>query len=114
MEEDEEEEEEARQSLFRIDGTVVPNIPIGNNPWTVARYLKSLRKSPGQLKLGAGFYYKVSVILIYDIILCNNTGNTHLGSHKMKASTPSAVREAAAVGMYIPPTWYIMFPQFSL
>ena len=64
VEEDEEEEGEARPSFFRIDGMVVPNSPIGNNPWTVARYLKSLRKSPGQLKLGAGFYYKVSVIFM--------------------------------------------------
>ena len=61
--EEDEEEGEGRPSMFMIDGTVVPDCPINNLPWTVTRYLKSLRRSPGQLKLGVGFYYKVSVYL---------------------------------------------------
>ena len=61
VEEDEEDEGEAKPCMFRIDGTMVPDSPVNNLPWTVARYLKSLRKSAGQLKLGVGFYYKVSL-----------------------------------------------------
>jgi hypothetical protein len=60
VEEDEEDEGEAKPSMFRIDGTMVPDSPVNNLPWTVTRYLKSLRKSAGQLKLGVGFYYKGS------------------------------------------------------
>ena len=59
VEKDEEEEGQARPSMFRIDGTMVPECSINDLPWTVARYLKSIRKSAGQLKLGVGFYYKV-------------------------------------------------------
>lgn len=60
--EEEEEEGEAKPSIFRIDGTMVPDSPINDLPWTVTRYLKSLQKSAGQLKLGVGFYYKVSLL----------------------------------------------------
>ena len=61
LEEEEEEKDEGEPSIFRIDGTVVPECLINDLPWTIARYLKSLHKSPGQLKLGVGFYYRVSV-----------------------------------------------------
>ena len=37
-----------------------PDCPIDELPWTPSRYLKSLRKTAGQLKLGVGFHYKVS------------------------------------------------------
>ena len=57
---EDEKEEEAKPSTFRIDGTMVPDFLTNNLPWTVARYLKSLRKSAGHLKLGVGFYYRVS------------------------------------------------------
>ena len=60
IEEDDEERGEGEPSLFRIDGTVVPDSPVNNLQWTVSRYLSSLRKSAGQLKLGVGFYYRVS------------------------------------------------------
>ena len=46
---EDEEEEEAKPSMFRIDGTMVPDSLINNLPWTVARYLKSLRKSAGTM-----------------------------------------------------------------
>ena len=59
VKEDEEEEGEPKTSMFRIDGTVVPECPIYDLPWTVARYLKSMKKTARQLKPGAGFYYKV-------------------------------------------------------
>lgn len=54
------EEGEAKQSLFRIDGTVVPVNPVNDLPWTLGHYLKSLRKSAGQLKVGVGYHYKVN------------------------------------------------------
>ena len=40
VEEDEDEEGEAKPSIFRSNGTVVPDSPINALPWTVARYLK--------------------------------------------------------------------------
>ena len=52
-------------TLFRSDGTVVPNKPIVSNysdrseAWTLERYLKSSKKSAAQLKLGVGYRYKV-------------------------------------------------------
>ena len=55
VEEDEEEKVERELSVFRIDRTVVPKCSIRGFPWTITRYLKSLGKTPGQLKLGVGF-----------------------------------------------------------
>ena len=57
---EEEEEGEGRLTMFRIDGTVIPDGDIGGAAWTIARYLKSLNKSPGQIKLGVGYYYRVN------------------------------------------------------
>ena len=45
VEEDEEEEGEPKPSIFRINGTVVPDSPINDLPWTVSRYVKSLQMS---------------------------------------------------------------------
>ena len=61
LEEEEEQVGEGEPSIFRVDGTVVPDCLVSDLPWTISRYLKSLNKSPGQLKLGVGFYYRVSV-----------------------------------------------------
>ena len=61
-EEDEEEKGEGKPSMFRIDGTIVPDSPIDDLPWTITRYLKSLRKSAGQIKLGVGFCYGASAL----------------------------------------------------
>ena len=51
--------------LFRTDGTVVPNQPITvvkeTLPWTLERYLKSLKKSAAQIKLGVGYRSKVKI-----------------------------------------------------
>ena len=61
-EEDEEDEEEGGEPrIFRIDGTVVPDGSIDDLPWTISRYLKSLNKSPAQIKLGVGFYCRVGM-----------------------------------------------------
>jgi hypothetical protein len=54
-------EERGKPSMFRIDGTKIPNSPINNQPWNVSRYLTSLRKSAGQLKLGVGFSGSMNV-----------------------------------------------------
>ena len=56
---EEEEEEKGRLTMFRIDGTVIPGSDIGGAAWTIARYLKSLHKSAGQIKLGVGYHYRV-------------------------------------------------------
>ena len=37
---------------------------IDDLPWTIARYLKLMQNTPAQLKLGVGYYYKVSVYFI--------------------------------------------------
>ena len=42
-----EEEGEAKPSIFSINGTVVPDSPINDLPWTLSKYLKSLQNSPG-------------------------------------------------------------------
>ena len=64
-----EEEEEVKgmgePRLFRIDGTVVPECEV---PWTISRYLRSLHKSPGQIKLGVGYYYQVSRLFLCVIV----------------------------------------------
>ena len=58
-------EGEPELTLFRTDGTIVPNQPISLDdparsvPWTLERYLKSVKKSAAQLKLGIGYRYKV-------------------------------------------------------
>ena len=64
LEEEEEEKGEGDPSVFRIDGTVVPDSPINDMPWTLARYLKSLHKTAGQLRLGVGYYYRVSLTIV--------------------------------------------------
>ena len=46
--------------MFRIDGTVVSDNLINEMPWTIGRYLRSLRKSAGQVKFRVGYYYRVS------------------------------------------------------
>ena len=60
-EEDEEEyEEKDHPSMFRIDGARIPDSPINGLPWNVSRYLKSLRKSAGQIKVSVGYSHKLS------------------------------------------------------
>ena len=59
--EEEDEEEGGEPRIFRIDGTVVPDGSIDDLPWTISRYLKSLNKSPAQIKLGVGFYCRVGM-----------------------------------------------------
>lgn len=53
------EEEDPELLLFRTDGTIVPNRPIlyGNTeqPWTLDAYLKSMKKTAAQVKLGVGY-----------------------------------------------------------
>lgn len=41
--------------LFRIDGTVVPNKPIGDRAWTISEYLNVQKRHAAQMKLGVGF-----------------------------------------------------------
>lgn len=60
LEEEDDENEDGEPRIFCIDGTVVPDCPIEELPWTPSRYLKSLRNTAGQVKLGVGFHYKVS------------------------------------------------------
>lgn len=60
IEEEDGESEDGEPRIFRIDGTVVPDCPIDELSWTVSRYLRSLHKTAGQLKLGVGFHYRVS------------------------------------------------------
>ena len=59
--EEEDEEEGGEPRIFRNDGTVVPDGSIDDLPWTISRYLKSLNKYPAQVKLGVGFYCRVSM-----------------------------------------------------
>lgn len=47
--------------LFRIDGTVVPNKPIGDHPWTISEYLRVQKKHAAQMKLGVGFVDRIIV-----------------------------------------------------
>ena len=61
IQEEEEQAGEGEPRIFRIDGTVVPDLDISHVSWTISRYLKSLHKTPGQIKLGVGYYYRVSV-----------------------------------------------------
>ena len=61
LEEEDEVAGEGEPSIFRIDRMVLPDSAINDFPWTISRYLKSLNKFPGQLKLGVGFYYGVSM-----------------------------------------------------
>ena len=41
--------------LFWIDGTVVPNEPIGDRPWTLGEYLTVQTRNAAQMKLGGWF-----------------------------------------------------------
>ena len=61
VQEEEEQEGEGEPRIFRIDGTVVPDSDINGVSWTIARYLSSLHKSAGQIKLGVGYQYQVSM-----------------------------------------------------
>ncbi len=53
-------EEEDELTLFRVDGTIIPNRPIGDVPWSVRQYLSTLGSTGTQLKFGVGYKYKVS------------------------------------------------------
>ena len=61
VEEEEDDKGEGEPSIFRIDGTVVPDSTINELSWTISRYLQSLHKTPGQIKLGIGYHYWVCV-----------------------------------------------------
>ena len=63
----EDEEGDGEPTIFRVDGTVVPEEAINDLPWTIGRYLKLIQKTPAQLKLGVGYYYQVSM---YALLLC--------------------------------------------
>ena len=65
IQEEEEQAGEGEPRIFRIDGTVVPDLVIGDVTWTISRYLKSLHKTAGQIKLGVGYYYQVSVLCFF-------------------------------------------------
>jgi hypothetical protein len=94
VEKDEEEEGEAKPSVFRIDGTMVPDSPINNLSWNVTRYLKSLRKSAGQVKLGIGFFYKASTSMksssksLVSSIMTSNRQHSSLSKSAENKSAP--------------------------
>lgn len=46
-------------SVFRSDGTVIPDKRIADCEWTIGGYLKSLNKSCSQIKLGVGYLLQV-------------------------------------------------------
>lgn len=49
-------------SLFRSDGTVISDKNISpGSPWTIGGYLKSLKKSSSQIKLGVGYLMQVYI-----------------------------------------------------
>ena len=56
VQEEEEQEGDGEPRIFRIDGTVVPDSDISGVSWTIARYLSSLHKSAGQIKLGVNIF----------------------------------------------------------
>ena len=59
--------------LFRIDGTVVPNKPIADHPWTVAEYLRAQKRHAAQMKFGVGFVdsFLVSTCIFHHQYLYN-------------------------------------------
>ena len=64
----EDEEGDGEPTIFRVDGTVVPEEAINDLPWTIGRYLKLIQKTPAQLKLGVGYYYQVSMYAL--LLMC--------------------------------------------
>ena len=46
-------------SLFRSDGTVIPDKSTFDEQWAICGYLKSLKKSCSHIKLGVGYLMKV-------------------------------------------------------
>ena len=64
----EENGDEADLTLFRSDGTVIPNEEMNSLPWTVGNYLRSI-KAASQVKLGVGYLIKVLLIVFGDISL---------------------------------------------
>ena len=63
-----EEEEDSDLCLFRVDGTVIPNLDVEVDGlmryWTLERYLKSQGKTSQQLKLGVGYRFRVSLTCV--------------------------------------------------
>ena len=60
----EENGDEADLTLFRSDGTIIPNKEINSLPWTVGNYLRSMKKAASQVKLHVGVGYLIKVLLI--------------------------------------------------
>ena len=54
--------------LFRIDGTEVPNKPIGDRPWTISEYLRVQKRHAAQMKLSIGFVDSLIVSFVYNRI----------------------------------------------
>lgn len=50
-------------SIFRSDGTVIPDKSIAECKWTIGGYLRSIRKSCSQIKLGVGYLLQVAIML---------------------------------------------------